>query len=119
MFAGKVPDWLKQQARSPEAESMAQAWIREHDEELQANLARMQEFLGSLPAGFPKCQPQVAEGEHACEILAAITREQADLVVVGVHRKGFLTAAVLGSTSEAVLNHAECSVLTVPHPEAF
>jgi nucleotide-binding universal stress UspA family protein len=118
LFGGRVPEWLQQQARSPEVESMAQAWVREHDEELRADLARMEGFVQSLPGGFPKCQPQVAEGDHASEILAAVVREQAELVVVGVHRKSFLTAAVLGSTSEAVLNHAECSVLTVPHPEA-
>ncbi len=117
MFAGRVPDWLQQQARSSEVESMAQAWAREHDEEIRANVTRMQEFVQTLPPPFPTCRPLVAEGDAASEILAATFREEADLVVVGVHGKRFFTSAILGSTSEAVLNHAECSVLTVPHQE--
>ncbi len=118
MFAGRVPDWLQQQARSPEVESMVQAWAREHDAELRSNVARIQQFIQTLPAGFPACQPLVAEGDAASEILATLAREHADLVVVGVHRKGFFSSELLGSTSEAVLNHATCSVLTVPHQEA-
>jgi nucleotide-binding universal stress UspA family protein len=115
MFGGRVPEWLEQQARSPEVEQMVQAWAREHDEEVRANLAQMQGFVEHLPPPLTACRPLVAEGEPATEILAAIQREQAELVVIGAHRKRSLTSAILGSTSEAVLNHATCSVLVVPH----
>jgi len=115
LFGGRVPDWLQQQARSPDTESMVQVWAREHDEAMRGTSARMQEFIQSLPTGFPPCQPEVAEGDVAGQILAVASREPADLIVVGVHHKGFFSSAILGSTSEAVLNHAACSVLTVPH----
>ena len=118
MFAGHVPDWLEQRARSPDVEAMVQAWSREHDDEIRTNVARMQDFTLSLPAPFRKAQPIVAEGEPATEILAAIAREKIDLVVVGAQRKRSVANAILGSTSEAVLNHAGCSVLVVPHQEA-
>ncbi len=118
MFGGRVPQWLEQQARSPEVEQMVQAWAREHDEEVRANLAQMQDFVQHLPPPLTACHALVAEGEPATEILAAIQREQAELVVIGAHRKRSLTSAILGGTSEAVLNHATCSVLVVPHQEA-
>ncbi|MBI3837526.1 MAG: universal stress protein [Planctomycetia bacterium] len=118
MFSGRVPEWLEQQARSPEIEQMVQAWAREHEEEVRANLAQMQDFVQHLPPPLAACRPLVAEGEPATEILAAISRERIELVVIGVHRKRLLASAILGSTSEAVLNHATCSVLVVPHQEA-
>jgi nucleotide-binding universal stress UspA family protein len=118
MFAGQVPEWLQQQARGPDVEAMVQTWTREHDDEKRTNLARMQDFARGLPAPFLNAPPIVAEGEPAAEILAAIAREKIDLVVVGTRRKHTLASAILGSTSEAVLNHAGCSVLVVPHQEA-
>jgi nucleotide-binding universal stress UspA family protein len=118
MFKGRVPDWLEQQARSPDVEQMVQAWAREHEEEMKKNLAEMQAFVQHLPGPLQACRPNVSEGEPAGEILAAIQREQAELVVIGAHRRRSLTATLLGSTSEAVLNHAPCSVLVVPHQEA-
>ena len=115
MFAGHVPDWLERQARSPDVEAMVAAWAREHDEEVRANVARMQDFCRDLPAPCRGSQPLVTEGEPTAEILKAIGREQIDLVVIGVKRKHSIAEAILGSTSEAVLNHANCSVLLVPH----
>jgi nucleotide-binding universal stress UspA family protein len=118
MFSGRVPDWLEQQARSPEVEQMVQAWAREHDEEMRANRAKMQDFVQHLSPPLAACRAVVVEGEPASEILTAIHREGAEMVVIGAHRKRSLTTAIFGSTSEAVLNHAACSVLVVPHPEA-
>jgi nucleotide-binding universal stress UspA family protein len=118
LFGGRVPDWLRQQARSPDVESMVRAWATEHEEAMRSVSARMQNFVQSLPQGFPPCSPVVVEGDIASQILAAADRERSDLIVVGTHHKGFFSSAILGSTSEAVLNHAACSVLTVPHCEA-
>lgn len=117
MFAGKVPDWLQQQARSPDVEAMVQSWVREHDEELGAMRARMAKFGNQLPQVCQHCDPEVAEGEPAAVILSAITREQIDVVVLGHYRKNWLTSTVLGRTSAAVLNHAACSVVIVPHEQ--
>jgi nucleotide-binding universal stress UspA family protein len=115
MFAGKVPEWLQQRARSRDVEEMVQAWAREHDEELRSMRASMEEFTTKLPAGLRRLEPIVAEGEPASTILATIASEKIDLVVVGAYRKTWLASTLLGSTSEAVLNHAGCSVLVVAH----
>ncbi len=115
MFAGKVPDWLQQQARSPDVEEMVQAWAREHDQELQAMRERMSEYSAKLPTAFTHREPVVTEGEPSSVILNSVAEEKIDVVVLGVHRKSWLTATLLGSTSEAVLNHAPCSVVIVPH----
>jgi nucleotide-binding universal stress UspA family protein len=117
MFAGKVPEWLQQQARSPDVEAMVQAWAREHDEELRSMRANMAEFCGKLPAVCRHCEPEVAEGEPGAVILSAIARENIDVVVLGHYRKNWLTSTLLGRTSEAVLNHAKCSVVIVPHQQ--
>ena len=118
LFAGRVPEWLEQQARSPDVEEMVQAWAREHDEEIRLAQERMDAYLPQLPAGLADRRATVAEGEPAEVILSKIKEQAADLVVVGVHHKNWLATTLLGSTSEAVLNHAHCSVLVVPHGEA-
>ena len=117
IFAGRVPQWLEQQARSPDVEEMVRKWSREHEEEVQGNLAKIQTFVKELPGVFSCTKPLVAEGEPAEQILAAAGREHADLVVIGAQHKRSPAAAIFGSTSEAVLNHAGCSVLVVPHQE--
>lgn len=115
MFAGKVPDWLQKQARSPDVEAMVQAWAREHDAELDSMRTRLTGFAKQLPPTFQKYEAEVTEGEPAATILAKVVREKIDLVVVGGCQKNWLTSTLLGSTSDAVLSHAPCSVLVVPH----
>lgn len=118
LFAGRVPDWLQQQARSPDVEAAVQRWVQEHDKEMQGNLKSLQQWAKGLSARLPLLNPIVVEGTPAEQILAAITREKIDLVVIGAKHKGRIESVIFGSTAEAVLNHAECSVLVVPHREA-
>lgn len=115
IFAGQVPAWLEQQARGPDVEAMVQAWAREHEEELQSCRKHMEEFVGNLAPPLNTCRCLVGEGEAAREILTAIQKEDIDLVVVGAKHKRTIGSMILGSTSEAVLNHAGCSVLVIPH----
>jgi nucleotide-binding universal stress UspA family protein len=116
IFAGKVPDWLEQQARGPDVEAMVQAWAKEHEEEVKGCQAKLEQFIASLGSPLNTAKVVVAEGEPAREILATAQREQADLVVVGSQHRRTVATIILGSTSEAVLNHAACSVLVVPLP---
>lgn len=115
IFAGRVPDWLQQQARSPDVEAMVQAWAREHDEESRASQARLQEVVAAMGPPLAGAQTLVAEGEPAHLILSTADRNHSSLVVVGTRGHRPLGSAILGSTSEAVLNHAPSSVLLVPH----
>lgn len=116
LFAGKVPDWLQQQARSPDVEEMVQAWAREHDEEIATTRIRLEAFASKLPPVFARYETEVAEGEPSAVVLAQIAKQKIDVVLVGAHHKSRLSSTLLGSTSDAVLNHAPCSVLVVPLP---
>jgi nucleotide-binding universal stress UspA family protein len=59
----------------------------------------------------------VLEGNPADVILGEAERWRADLVVVGSHGYGPLTRRVLGSVSQAVAQHAHCSVEIVRCPD--
>jgi nucleotide-binding universal stress UspA family protein len=52
-------------------------------------------------------------GKPAVAILDEAEQWGADLIVVGSHGNGFWGRALLGSVSDAVVHHANCSVLVV------
>jgi nucleotide-binding universal stress UspA family protein len=118
IFAGRVPDWLQQQARSPDVESIVQRWASEHDAEMRDNVAKVKELVESLRPPLSTARPLVTEGEPTASILATAARDKHDLIVVGSHQNRSTGGVILGSVSEAVLNSAGCSVLLVPHLEA-
>lgn len=76
-----------------------------------------QKLAGMLPAADREMQPlaiTLATG-HPGEALAAYAaRNAADLIVVGVVPRHGLEKVLAGSTTEALLRHAPCPVLTVP-----
>jgi nucleotide-binding universal stress UspA family protein len=113
MFAGQIPAWLESQARSSETEAMAALWVQEHADELAAKRKEMAEYCRQLPAIFQQSEPIVAEGHPAEVILKNALSESADLLVVGARQAGSMARLLMGSTSEAVLAHAPCSVLIV------
>lgn len=60
---------------------------------------------------------KVLKGPPEKEIVELAENWGADLIVVGSHGRGFF-GRMLGSVSDAVVNHAPCSVLIVRKPEA-
>lgn len=52
-------------------------------------------------------------GDPARAIVEEAEMWEADLIVVGSHGYGFWGRVVMGSVSQAVINHAPCSVLVV------
>ena len=50
------------------------------------------------------------------EILACVSEQNADVVVVGAQGQGMLSDALLGSIAERVIRTATCPVLAVPSP---
>jgi nucleotide-binding universal stress UspA family protein len=56
---------------------------------------------------------EVLRGEPASQILEAQERTGADLVIVGSHGEGGMDRWLLGSVSERIARHAQCSVLVV------
>jgi len=115
---GPLPAWMEKRARSADAEAMAEAWVNEHRVEKQECIERLQAFRQTLPAVFHTCQPIVAEGHPAEQILKIAAESETDLIVVGKSSRSLYQRVMLGSTSRAVLQQASCSVLVVPLREA-
>lgn len=88
---------------------------------LEAERAAVEEELDeALTAAFPEGPPVAVERVlvegGAAEALEEAARE-ADLVVVGSRGRSGLTAALLGSVSRHVLQHAPCPVVVVKAPQ--
>ena len=111
LLPGEVPAWLEARARDADSEAMAQAWVREHEADKHATRARLASFCEQLPAPFHGREPMVAEGHAAEHILGAIGAKRINLVVLGAQGKNAWQRLMIGSTSEAVLEQAPCSVL--------
>ena len=114
MLAGPLPAWLENRVRDPDVAAMAEAWKQEHDAEVAAVGGRLAEFQRTLPAVFQSRPPIVAEGNPGERILERVKADGIDLVLLGRTPTDALSRWLLGSTSEAVLTHAPCSVLIVP-----
>jgi len=64
-----------------------------------------------------KAIDRIIYGNPRYEILEVAEAESVDLIVMGTHgRKGF-SRFISGSVAETVVRHAQCSVLSVKHPE--
>jgi nucleotide-binding universal stress UspA family protein len=72
--------------------------------------ARILERLPSIGGGLTS---SIAVGKPAQVIVDEAERWGADLIVVGAHGAGFWDRALIGSVSNAVVQHAKCSVLVV------
>ena len=114
MLAGPVPEWVRNRVRDPAVAAMAGAWQEEHDAEVAAVGGHLEAFQKTLPHGFQKTAPIIAEGNPGDRILERVKADGIDLVVLGRTPTDALSRWLLGSTSEAVLTNAPCSVLLVP-----
>lgn len=74
-----------------------------------AALARLATRLG-----IPESETVVRRGAPSDLITDEVARWKADLVVVGSHGKGFVDRALIGSTTESLLDRLPSSVLIVP-----
>ncbi len=114
LLAGPLPAWVEKRVRDPDVAAMAQAWKQEHDAEVAAMGGTLAAFQRSLPAAFHGGEPIVAEGNPGEQILERVRADGVDLVLLGRTPTDAFSRWLLGSTSEAVLTHAPCSVLIVP-----
>lgn len=91
-------------------------------EEIQkaANAAARRELERFAAAHFPGEEVELALpiGIPHVEIVRLAEERGADLIVMGTHGRGFISHAILGSTTERVLRHAPCPVLAIRNPDA-
>ena len=59
---------------------------------------------------------EIAEGKAFVEIIKAVKKYKADLIVMGTHGSTGLKHMLIGSVAEKVVRKAPCPVLTVKHP---
>lgn len=85
-----------------------------------ANMVQLQEqhaqqqFQEMLPeAGNKNVRTLLKTGSPFVEIVTTAREEQADLIIVGTHGRGFLAHVLMGSVAERVARKAPCPVLTV------
>lgn len=114
MLAGPLPTWLENRVRDPDTAAVANAWKKEHDDEVKALGTALAAFQKTLPAVFHAAAPIVAEGNAGDRILEQAKHDGTDLIVTGRTPTDAFSRWLLGSTSEAVLTHAHASVLVVP-----
>jgi nucleotide-binding universal stress UspA family protein len=114
MLAGPLPEWLERRSVDPDTAAIAQAWEAEHESEVEALEEQLTSFAKTLPDAFQSQPPLVLEGNPGEKILAAAEEQATDLILMGRAPNSPLTRWLIGSTSEAVLSHAHCSVLLVP-----
>jgi nucleotide-binding universal stress UspA family protein len=60
-----------------------------------------------------RCETRVVVGEPAQSVRAAVTEEEADLIVMGTHGRPHASQFFLGSVAERVVRRPPCPVLTV------
>jgi nucleotide-binding universal stress UspA family protein len=93
--------------------SLGQELERAMQDELREAEARLRDLGQPLQAAGRNVHAEILRGEAASALLAAVERENADLLVVGSHGEGGMDRFLLGSVSERVARHAPCSVMVV------
>ncbi len=78
---------------------------------------RIEEFLktrlASLPGGEAIASVNVAEGRAEREIVKFADENEIDMIVMATQGHGILEDEILGTTTDRVIRHASCPVLTV------
>jgi nucleotide-binding universal stress UspA family protein len=82
-----------------------------YEAEMQDAEAHLGELAKQLEAEGMKVTKLLRSGSPATEIVEAAKEEDANLIFLGAHGKGFLNRAILGSISERVLKLADRSVM--------
>ena len=77
---------------------------------LRATAASAEEMLSSVPQST-SANSEVLDGDPAEQLVAA--SENADLLVLGSHGRGFIDRLVMGSVSDRVVRAAACPVLVI------
>jgi len=81
------------------------------EDKLQKKLAKLVSEGGTKDCDLKTILFHGLPGEGLCSYA---TENKIDLIVVGVRHRGAFEKVLIGSTTEAVLRHAPCSVLAVP-----
>ncbi len=76
---------------------------------------RLEALKAEVGRGRCQLETRVAHGKPYAELLCAVERQHADLIVMGVHSRSALDVFVFGSTTHQIVRRAPCPVLTLRH----
>jgi nucleotide-binding universal stress UspA family protein len=76
-------------------------------------MARLKSLGPDGAHGASELSPIVRHGKPYRQVMAVAAEQHADLIVIGVHGRNALDVAFFGSTTNQVVRHATCPVLTV------
>lgn len=88
-----------------------------NETELRAKTALTDYAAKHLPADLV-VERVVLLGVPHIEIVRSATEQKADLIVIATHGHGFISHALLGSTTERILRRSPCPVLVVRDPRS-
>jgi nucleotide-binding universal stress UspA family protein len=88
------------------------------DQQLERARERLAQYAREQLSDFPDVEMVTSVGTPHVEIVRLAEDGRADLVVMAMHGRGFISHAVLGSTTERVLRRATCPVLVAREPRA-
>ena len=77
--------------------------------------SRLDAVTEDVGRGRCRIETRVAHGKPYAELLCAVEREHADLIVIGVHGRSALDVFFFGSTTHQIVRRAPCPVLTLRH----
>ncbi|MEQ1908171.1 MAG: universal stress protein [Vicinamibacterales bacterium] len=75
--------------------------------------SRLADAVRDVVGGRCDADTEVVNGKGHVEVVRAASSRQADLIVIGMHGRSPLDLAIFGSTTNQVVRHAACPVLTV------
>ncbi len=100
------------------SQEAASAALRESGLFLDLYVGRLRSELNFLRAqagvAGQKARVEVAEGDPVGVILTRAAEFEADLIVMGTHRRTGLSRLLMGSVAEGVLRRAPCPVVLIP-----
>lgn len=101
----------------PSRVSMHPGWSRVVDAMIQGAESDSKELENRFAERAASVASVVAKGQPADSIIERANADDVDLIVVGAVGHSALTRMFLGSVSDSVASHAECSVIVARSPE--
>ncbi len=77
------------------------------------SVALLRDFAEKHFAGRPGVEIVVPQGVPHAEIVRLAEEREIDIIVMATHGRGFISHAILGSTTERVVRRAPCAVHVV------
>ncbi len=93
---------------------MVEGAANDNKPELSAERRLLKQLCSNLKTEGVDSDFSIVEGDVSTNLLRQAEKVEAELVIVGHHKKGFLMRALLKSTSEEALQKTKIPILAIP-----